>query len=121
MTWEGIAGVDRVFDPVIDDQGRLQGFSFSTAVGGRGYRGTARPHERVEGSRMAWDIESSEVRGVLTVDLAPESQGTGVTVTIDMESVGMLSTLFFGVIISALRNGLPGTVERFAATLGGVA
>jgi carbon monoxide dehydrogenase subunit G len=116
-TWEGIAGVDHVYDPVIDEDGRLRGFSFSTVVGGRSYRGKATPYERIEGSVMAWHIDSSEVKGILTVALADRGGETGVTVTIDMESVGMLSSLFFGVIISALRNGLPRTVEAFAAGL----
>ncbi|MCI0678625.1 MAG: hypothetical protein L0Z63_06250 [Actinobacteria bacterium] len=119
-TWEGIAGVDRVFDPAIDDQGRLRGFSFSTSVGGRSHEGRATPHQRIEGSVMAWDIDSGEVMGVLTVGLRDQGGQTEVTVTIDMESVGMLSTLFFGVIVSALRNGLPDTVKGFAASLGPV-
>jgi hypothetical protein len=118
-TWEGIGGVDRVVNAVIDDQGRLQGFTFITTIGGRSYRGTARAKERLEGRRMGWSINSSEVKGAITIDLSDHERGTLVEATIDLESVGVLSSLFFPVIAGALGSGLSGAVDSFAAGLGG--
>lgn len=116
-TWEAIGGVDRVFGPTIDDQGRLQGFSFETVAGGKRHTGTASPHERVEGTTMAWNIESSEVEGTTSVDLEGDDRGTRVTVTVYVKSVGFLSSMFFPVIAGALGKGLPAAVEEFAAGL----
>ena len=115
--WEGIGGVDRVYDPVIDDQGHLRGFSFDTLVGGRPYRGRATPRDRVEGITISWNIDSGEIRGVTSVDLEEEYGDTAVTVTVAFEVSGMLSTLFFPVISAAIGNGLPEAVERFAESL----
>lgn len=116
-TWEGIGGVDRVIDPVIDDQGRLRGFSFETTVGGRAYRGRATPRERIETEKMSWDIDAGEIKGTTAVHLAGGADDTMVTVTLDVESAGILSSLFFPMISSAIGNGLPGAVEDFAKSL----
>lgn len=116
-TWEAIGGIDRIYDAVHDDEGRLQGFSFESLVGGVPYRGNATPHERVEGERMAWVISSSEVRGITTVALSDDSTGTNVAVTVEVRSAGMLGSMFFGAIAGALRRGLPPAVEDFAARL----
>lgn len=116
-TWEAIGGVDRVFDPKVDDQGRLEGFSFETLAGGKRHTGTASPSRRVEGATMAWNIESSEVKGTTSVDLKTDDQGTNVSVTVYVESVGFLSSMFFPVIAGALGKSLPTAVEEFVAGL----
>lgn len=116
-TWEGIGGVDRVYDPVIDDDGRLRGFSFATRAAGRQYIGTATPHERVEGEKIAWRIESSDVRGVTTVELQPAKDGTSITVRLQVQGASLLSSMFFPVIAGAIGSGLPRAVEQFAASL----
>ena len=67
---------------------------------------------------MSWVIDSSEVRGVTGVDLHDVEEGTLVTVTIEVETAGVLSALFFPVIVTAMRNALPEAVEEFAAGLG---
>jgi carbon monoxide dehydrogenase subunit G len=114
-TWEAIGGVDRVFNPKVDGEGRLQGFSFDTVAGGKKYVGTATPHERVEGERMAWDVQTSEVRGVTSVRLDTRNGSTVVTVTLHVESAGLLSSMFFPLIAGAIGNGLSQTVETFVA------
>ena len=118
-TWEGIGGVDRVFDAEIDSQGRLQGFSFDTIAAGKKYIGKATPHGRIEEEKMAWHVQNSEVLGVTTVSLAPAGEGTAITVTLEVRSAGLLSSMFFPVIAGAIGNGLPKSVEDFAAGLGG--
>lgn len=117
-TWEEIAGVDRVFDPVVDGVGRLQGFSFDTRAGGKTYVGTATPHERIEGRKMAWHVENAEVRGFTSVELEPGDDGTRIAVRLEIESAGLLSSMFFPVIAGAIGNGLPTAVNEFAAGLG---
>jgi hypothetical protein len=116
-TWEAIGGVHRVFDPVIDDQGRLRGFSFDTVAAGRRYVGTARPDRRDEGRLMAWRIQNSEVRGVTMVELEEVEGGTSISVTLGVESVGLLSSMFFPVVAGAIGCGLPQAVNGFAAGL----
>jgi len=116
-TWEAIPGVDRVIDPVVGADGRLRGFSFESDVGGRKYRGEATPAGRQEGRLVAWDIDSSEIKGKVAVELDPQGGGTKVQVILEVEGVGMLGSLFFPVIASAIRSGFPATVEEFVAGL----
>jgi carbon monoxide dehydrogenase subunit G len=117
-TWEAIGGVDRVFDPEVDGEGRLRGFSFDTVAAGRKYVGEARPHQRVEGEVMAWDIENPEIRGVITVAVRPAESGTEIRVTMEVHSVGFLSSMLFPVIATAIGSGLSKTVDEFAHELG---
>lgn len=116
-TWEAIGGVDRVFDPQIDDHGRLRGFSFETVAGGKRYVGVAHSLQRVEGEVLAWKIANSEVTGVTRVDLAAERDTTGITVTLHVESAGLLSSLFFPIVAGAIGRGLPAAVDGFAIAL----
>jgi carbon monoxide dehydrogenase subunit G len=116
-TWEAIGGVDRVFDPLLDEHGRLSGFSFDTVAAGKKYIGTATPHDRVEGRRMAWRIENTEVRGVTTVELHPDDGGTWITVAVQVQSAGLLSSMFFPVIAGAIGDGMPRAIDDFAAGL----
>ena len=114
-TWESIGGVDRVFDPKVDEEGRLLGFSFDTIAAGRKYVGVATPDQRVEGEIMSWRIKNSEVRGVTKVELVAHNPGTAITVTLEVESAGLLSSVFFPIIAGAIGTGLPRAVDDFAA------
>lgn len=118
QTWEAFGGVDRVYDPVVDADGRLHGFSFETRAGGRAYQGTATPHERIEGRKMAWHVQNSEVHGVTSVELQPGGSGTRIAVRLEVQSAGLLSSMFFPIIAGAIGNGLPKAVDEFAADLG---
>lgn len=117
-TWESVAGVDRVFDPVFDLNNRLTGFSFETMVAGSPYQGKASPRERVEGKLMAWNILSAHVRGHTQVELADEGDHTLVTVTAYVESVGFLASMMFSSISAAIGGGMDRTVQEFAESLG---
>ncbi len=116
-TWEAIPGVDRVIDPVVDANGRLRGFSFESDVGGRKYLGKAAPALRAEGRLMAWDIDSSEIKGKVAIEIGPQDDGTNVRVRLEVEGAGMLGSLFFPVIASAIGSGFAATVEEFVAGL----
>ena len=115
-TWEQIGGVDRVTDSIIDDDGHLRGFTFESVAAGISYKGQASPNDREELSSVAWNIETSELLGITRVVLNDAGGGTQITVNLEVESVGMLSSLFFPVIAAAIGNGLPEAVEKFADT-----
>jgi carbon monoxide dehydrogenase subunit G len=117
-TWEGIGGVENVHNPIVDADGSLQGFSFESVVGAKVYLGQAQRGRREEGRSMAWNIETSDIAGTVSVKLEDEGAGTRVDVTLEVESKGMLSNVFFPVISSTIGNGFPATVENFATSLG---
>lgn len=117
QTWEAIPGVDRVIDPVVDAAGRLQRFSFESAVGGKTYLGEATPAGREHERLMAWDIKTSEIKGKVAVGLSPDDNGTRVYIRLDVEGVGMLGSLFFPVIGAAIGGGFARTVEDFVHSL----
>ena len=117
-TWEAVGGVDRVYDPTVDADGRLQGFSFDTRAGGKAYQGTATPHERIEGRKMAWRVENSEVRGVTSIEIESDDDATRIAVRLEVQSVGILSSMFFPIIAGAIGSGLPSAVDEFGASLG---
>jgi len=116
-SWESIPGVDRIVESVMDPDGQLQGFSFESVAAGKKYLGRALPAGRETEKMMAWDIETSEVRGRIIVNLQGSDTGTRVDVSLRMESVGVLSSVFFPVIASAIGEGFPKTVQEFALGL----
>jgi carbon monoxide dehydrogenase subunit G len=116
-TWAAIGGVDEVFDAVHDDTGHLMGYHFLVTAAGRRFRGKASTVESVPPGLMAVDIDSSEMLGRITVRLVEASEHTTVTVTVDASAKGILSSMFFGVVARAIGQGLPESVEGFAAQL----
>lgn len=116
-TWELIGGVERVHDAVIDDEGRLEGFSFEATAAGNTYPGLATSHAREEGRVMSWVIDTSDVDGLISVELTDEEERTRLTVTMEVESRSTLSAIFLPAVASALGKGLPDAVEAFAAEL----
>jgi carbon monoxide dehydrogenase subunit G len=52
------------------------------------------------------------------VRLASTSAGTEIEVDLHVESVGLLSTMFFPVVAGAVGSGLPRAVDAFANGLG---
>lgn len=114
-TWEAIGGVDRVTEPVIDADGRLRGFSFEVLAAGKMYVGKAVPLHRECRELIAWAVETREVRGSTTVELNQVESGTRITVNLELESRGLLATMFFPVIATTIGKGLPRSVEEFAA------
>jgi carbon monoxide dehydrogenase subunit G len=116
-SWESIPGVDRIVESVVDPDGQLQGFSFESVAAGKRYLGRALPAGRETEKMMAWDIQTSEVRGRIIVNLQGTDTGTRVDVSLRLESVGVLSSVFFPVIASAIGEGFPKTVQEFALGL----
>jgi carbon monoxide dehydrogenase subunit G len=116
-TWEGIPGVDRVLDPVVDDQGKLRGFRFESVVAGKRYTGRATPSVRTQGTAMGWAITTPELKGTVTVRVTTNDAMTRVAIDLEVESVGMLASVFFPAIAASIRNGYVETVERFVGSL----
>lgn len=117
-TWQAIAGVDSVHDAVIDGEGRLEGFAFEASAAGQTYPGLASPEAREEGEVMAWAIDTPEIEGVIRVELDDNNGGTRCTVTIEVQSRTIIAAVLFPAIASAIGNGLPAAVERFARETG---
>jgi carbon monoxide dehydrogenase subunit G len=114
-TWEGISGVDSVFEPRHDESGQLAGFKFHSTAAGRQYAGVARPGPREHEVSLTWDIATSEIKGWVRVDLQPLNAGTRVEVTMHVESISMMASFGFPFIASAIANGFQQTVDNFAA------
>ncbi len=117
QTWARIGPVEEVWDPVSVD-GSLRSFSWRTTVGPTTYRGAAVVRAADSDRRMHLDLDAGEIAGSLVADLVPGTEeGTDLTITLEVTSRGMLSTLFFPVVAEAVGSGLPRQVEEFAAGL----
>jgi len=117
-SWESVPGVDRILESVIDQEGQLQRFTFESIAAGKRFLGRASPAGRELEKMMAWDIETSEILGLVIVRLRAIEDATRVDVSLRMDSVGVLSSVFFPVIASAIGDGFPKTVQDFANGLG---
>ncbi len=118
-TWNAVAGVERVHQEVIDDQGRLRGFRFDTVVGGRAFESVASPRDRFDERLMSWNITNLHIEGIIRVELEDEADGTGLTVEIELASTSLMSRMLFGTIADGVRRGLPRTVEALASQITG--
>lgn len=117
-TWAGIGPLERVWDAT-HRGGILAGYRWSTRAAGRRWEGTARTTEAIPGERITLELRSPEVNGSLTAALASDGAGaTTVTVTLHVESVGILSGMFWDAVAGAIGGGFPGHVEEFAARFG---
>ena len=113
-TWKGLGPIDNVWDARIEGE-RLAGFRWSARAAGKTFEGTA-DRVGVGGvDPMRLDLESSDVTGTITVDIAPEGAGSTMTVAMTVQSKSFMAGMFWGIISDALRAGLPDQVESFAA------
>lgn len=116
--WSSIGPVQRVWDPIVED-GVLNGFSWSTDIGGVVYEGTGTATEQRRPDRYQLVLEASEMGGTITVDLSPANPGgTHASVTVEVRSKGLLSGMFFPLVSRAVGGGLEQQVEELAAQLG---
>lgn len=117
QTWEGIAGVDRVFDELRDPQGRLAGFKFNSTAARKNYVGTAVPGPRRHGHELTWDIKTTEIRGRITVATEEAGGGTQIAVTLEVQPVSMMASIGFPLIAGTISKGFQQTVDDFASSL----
>jgi hypothetical protein len=116
-TWATVAGVDHTSDHA-HDGGLLVGFRFTTSIAGVTYRGTARVTETRHEEAMTLGIRSSELTGAIGVVLDSAPTGTALDVTMQMRPAGIMGTLVFPVVTSAVSNGFVESVEKLAFQLG---
>lgn len=118
-TWASIGPVENVWDATHNGDGSLSGFVWSTTVAGRHYRGHATALQNVTDQLVEFQITTAELQGTLGVAIAPSASSTDLTVSLSLQPIGAMASLFFGVIKEAVRRGLPGQVEAFGASLDG--
>lgn len=115
-TWSNIGPVEDVWDAEHAEDGQLQRYRWSTTVGPRSYRGRAKVVASEPAHLMRLDLDATEVVGTLTTRLSQNgTDATQLEVTLEIESRGTLSTLFFPIVSDAVGRGLPRQVEEFAA------
>ncbi len=119
-TWAAIGPIEEVWDPQHDEDGRLRSYRWKTVIGPRSFLGSATVVQSEPDRMMRFRLDGSEVAGDLTAELAAEPDGsTSVTVTLAIESVGVLSTLFFTIVSDAVGRGLSAQVDAFVLSLNG--
>lgn len=118
-TWEAVAGVDHVTQPLHHDDGTLAGFRFQATAGGRSFPGVASTTLADPHGRMVVTIETSELDGMIDVRLSPDRDGTGVAVELTVRSKSMMAGLFFATIARVVGSGFADQVEEFARRLAG--
>jgi carbon monoxide dehydrogenase subunit G len=117
--WSTLGPVQKLWDPRVED-GILEGFQWSTDIGGVVYQGTGTTTVKDRPERFQLVLDTSEMAGTITVDLSDGNPGgTNVTVTVELRSKGILSSVFFPVVSRAIGDGLPEQVEGMAGRLGG--
>lgn len=116
-TWARIGGVSNVDSASYDDSGNLTGYRFTASVGGLSYAGTAKRATIVPARRMVMDIDSEQLTGSISIDLAADGLQTEVTIELTMNSKGFAAALLFPIISGAVASGFNETVERFVRSL----
>lgn len=117
--WSSLGPVQNVWDPVVND-GVLDGFRWSTEIGGVVYNGTGRATVQERPDEYELVLDTSEMSGTITVVLSPANPGgTDATVTVELRSKGLLSSMFFPLVSRAVGDGLADQVQGMAARLEG--
>jgi hypothetical protein len=114
-TWSGIGPIEDVWDPAHLPDDTLTGFSWSAHAAGRDWRGTAHAEVLEPGRTMAVHLESSEICGSLTTVIIPGNDGCTFTAGLTIEPVGLLATMFWGVVRGAITDHFAEHVDDFAA------
>jgi carbon monoxide dehydrogenase subunit G len=116
--WQSIGPVQNLWDPTFDD-GVLTGFQWSTDVGGVVYNGTGTAVIRDRPSHYELVLDTSEVAGTIAVALTENDNGsaTGIDVTLELRSKGLLSSMFFPMVSRAIGDGFPDQVQDLAVRI----
>lgn len=115
-TWAAIGPLDEVREPTSDDSG-LAGFEWRATAAGRTWDGTARRDSVEAGTKMVLALESSEMGGWISAAVGSEGDGASLEVTLHARSVGMLASMFWGVVSGSLGRGLTTQVDALAKRL----
>lgn len=115
-TWASVAGVDATSDHVHDGE-RLEGFRFTTSIGGARYQGDARVTEARTGEAMTLSIRSNELTGDIRIGLSEIHPGTELDVDMRIRPAGMVGAMVFPIVAAAVSNGFEESVERLATVI----
>jgi hypothetical protein len=104
--WRAMGGIDEIHDPKIEAD-LLKGFAFTSRIAGTAYRGRATTTEAVHRERMVVDVDTSELKAILTVELTPIDASTQLDVTMRLSSKSFLASMMWGLVASTVGSGLP--------------
>ncbi len=104
--WKAMGGIDEIHDPRIEED-LLKGFAFTSRIAGTAYRGRATTTEAVHLEKMVVDVDTSELKAVLTVELTPIDASTRLDVTMRLSSKSFLASMMWVLIASTVGSGLP--------------
>jgi len=117
-TWGKIAGVERVYDARHSPDGVLRSYRFTVRAAGKAYEGTATTHDADAPTLMAVTIDTSEVIGTITVELAPTNPGgIDMTASLKMQARGILSALIFPLIAAAVGSGFAAQIDEIGTRM----
>lgn len=110
-----MGGIEEIHDPRIE-AGLLEGFAFTSRIAGTAYRGNAVTTEAIAGEKMVVDIDTSELKAVLTVQLTPIDASTQLDVGMQLTAKSFLASMMWGLVATSVGSGLPQrTAEMIAA------
>lgn len=113
--WKAMGGIDEIHDPRTEAE-LLEGFAFTSRIAGTAYRGRATTIEAIHREKMVVDVDTSELKAVLTVELVPIDTSTQLDVTMRLSSKSFLASMMWGLVSSTVGAGLPQrTAEMIAA------
>lgn len=114
--WAAVAGADETSDHVVD-RGQLRSFRFAASLGGVKYRGRARVTEARPHRAMTLSVDTNEVKGGIQVAIVPSGDETWLDVVMTMQPNGIVGSMVFGVVSSAVSSSFADSVERLAASM----
>ena len=117
-TWGGFGPIEDVSEARHRADGILASFRWSLEAGGRRWEGTAETTEAAPPEHMAVGLDTREIRGAVSIRLAPAGAGTRATISLRLEAVGMLARLFWRPITRAIAADFPDQTGRFAEMFG---
>jgi carbon monoxide dehydrogenase subunit G len=123
-SWARIGGVSKVDQPSFDANGEVTGYRFTVELGGNSHTGSATRAAAEPPRRLSMKLESDQLGGQIEVELEPagdipDSRRTAITVSMTVQSKGMMTAMLFPVISGAIASGFNESVEQFAEGLVG--
>lgn len=116
-TWLSIGPVSSVSNPVLRPDGTLAGFDWVADVGGKGYDGKAVGGDYEAPHRFTMTMDTSEIAGDVIASISESDETVEVAVQITFRTKGMLSSMFFPAIRTALSSGFPRQIEDLVASI----
>ena len=109
-----MGGIDEIHDPRFEAE-LLKGFDFTSIIAGTRYRGKATTTETTHEEKMVVDIDTTELRAILTVELAPIETSTRLDVTMSLSSKSFLASMMWGLVSATVGAGLPQRTAKMVA------